>query len=161
MTHKERALRRDRVIHRVEGGEVIGDIAKDEGLSESYVYMVAHRSGVQFFGVGSRQRETREAIAAAVRAGSTIEAEASKHGVSLGTARAACRERGVPVPDLRKIKMFRAYAVIADLCNTDLTTRQIAKARGISHQRVSQIFIESKKAGIPVRPRSVGGRRNA
>lgn len=46
--------------------------------------------------------------------------------------------------------------VLADLLHTELSLTQIGAARGVSAQRVQQIYLDAVRAGIKVRRRTVG-----
>jgi hypothetical protein len=94
----------------------------------------------------------RKRVAEFVRSGGTIQKACTEFGVALGTVYRAMKEEDVPVPVGRSLGS-NAYLVIADLCNTNDSTRVIAERLGISPQRVSQINQQCKRAGVPVRKR--------
>ena len=53
-------------------------------------------------------------------------------------------------------EVSRPMQVLADLLNTELSLTQIGAARGVSAQRVHQIYEDAVRAGIVVRRRTVG-----
>ena len=56
---------------------------------------------------------------------------------------------------IRDVKA-NTFTILADLQNTNLSLRQIAEKRGVSHQRVSEILATAREAGIlfPNRPKA-------
>lgn len=82
-----------------------------------------------------------------VKQGGTI-AEASRmFGYNYIEVWEACNRAGVSSPKMK----ISTYEILADLINTSQTQTEIAEKYHISRQRVSEIAINARQAGIKLR----------
>lgn len=100
------------------------------------------------------RRRRRAAIAAAAKADGPV-AAALRFGVTPETVRTACREHGVGMTRAAPSSVS-TYEIIGALISTDTPIAAVAAARGLSKQRVHQIYQKCLAAGIPVRTRARG-----
>ena len=93
----------------------------------------------------------RQQIAEHVRdAGDTIGDAARLFGVSIATVRSACLEYRVKWPDSTHEKHVGSLELIAAMFDSTKSLAEIADSRNVSRQRVSRLFVDAVKAGIPI-----------
>lgn len=80
----------------------------------------------------------------------TVDEAAQLFGVSIAIVHGACREHGVTRPSSRTDNHVETLAIVADMFDASRTLSEIAKARNVSRQRVSRLFVDAVKAGIPI-----------
>jgi transposase-like protein len=106
-----------------------------------------------------RLKRRRDIVAESAR-GRTVPELCEQFGVGEGTVKAALREAGVrPVLGPRRNgRNTPSYAILADLLNTALSLREIARRHSVSAQAVQQIYIRARSHGIRVPDRCHGGK---
>ena len=93
----------------------------------------------------------RLAIAEYVReTGCTVDEAAKRFGVTVSTAAGACRDHGVKAAAKSRGLQPNTLKILADLFDATSTIDEIADRRGVTKQRVSQVFVQALKAGIPI-----------
>ena len=91
----------------------------------------------------------RRDMAEAINSGITLKLVAESCGVTVGVVRKACDENGVLY--VRKSSIH--FKIVADLCNTDISSKEVAQGRGVTDIVIERIYREAKEAGVPVRIR--------
>ena len=94
----------------------------------------------------------RKKMADRVRKGASLSEVAQEFKVSLSSVKAACLEHDVE-PARRAAPNVTALDVVAALLKGEETQSDVARRLGISRQRVHQIVVEAKKAGIKLKTR--------
>ena len=93
----------------------------------------------------------RQAIAEYVRQTKcTVDEAATIFGVTVSTVAGACRAHGVKPAAKSRGLQPNTFKILADLFDATLTVDDIADRRGVTKQRVSQVFVQALKAGIPI-----------
>ena len=102
--------------------------------------------------------DRRKSMADMVRSGVAPQEVAKKTKVTLATVFLACKENGLKIEKKSNVgnEKFSAYDVISALVNTRKKPLAIAEEFGISRQRISQIMIKARKAGIQMPMRKNG-----
>ena len=134
-----------------ETGCTVAEAAKAFGVSRQTAYIACRDHGVQ-----SKQRQQqrkklasrRQEIAEHILANNCTVAEtAITFGVSRYAVYIACRKHGVKLADKLEPNTLK---VLADLFDSTVTIAEIADRHGVTQQRVSQVFVQALKAGIPI-----------
>ncbi len=150
MTHTEQRERRLKIAQYVRGGSTTAEAARKFGLSLSLVTQACRVEGVTR---PERTANRRRAIAEYVRRGGTIADACAKFGLALCTVTNACKEHGVQYPRKAWVR-FRVRGavlhILAAMFDRRRTQTSIATQFNVSKQRVSQVAIEARKAGIPL-----------
>ncbi len=102
-----------------------------------------------------QRRNRRSAIAEFAKTHTKYETM-NEFGVSKTCVRDAIKEHGVSFKKDISMLSSNSFDVIALLINTEKSLLEIASDLHMTHQRVSQIYISCKKAGIPVKIRKRG-----
>lgn len=109
------------------------------------------------------QRDKRRRIAAFVKTHGknalAVDEACAEFGVSVSTVRNSCREFKVVVT--RKVQQrvtlsVGTYTIIAALCTTTYSLKDIAEKNCVTPQWVSQVYRACKRAGVPVNERKKG-----
>lgn len=81
-----------------------------------------------------------------------------EYGVSIYFVERAIKEYGQPTGAARadpgSYPKATTFSIVADLVNTTDPLRVIGKRYSLSHQRVYQVYLSCKEAGIPVKERN-------
>ena len=158
MTHAERRARRQAIAEFVRTSDAPDPLkaAADKfGVLRSLVYSAVSEHSPGFF--RERRASRRAAVVAFLEASADpnpVRAAALRFGVSEAAIYKTAERTGTSHRPGREISR---YDLIADLCNTDESLGALARRRGLSRQRVCQVYARCRAAGIPVRERKPSG----
>lgn len=155
ITHEERAARREEIVAHVRKHRDIAEAARAFGVSVGTVRMACYAAGLRTMPPKRREKLERKAILQMVRGGSTIESAAIEYGWTPRDVKLLIAE-STPLPKPEAPPHVNTLRLLARLINTPDKLERIASDLGVSPQRVHQVGVEARKAGIilhPSRPR--------
>lgn len=136
-------------MRELKAGATLAEVAARHGKTQSLVARVVKDAGLSFRLLTDGRK--REAVAK-VAAGQTlaeVAAEYARHGLTESQLRQFARETGVDLGDTHGLK-YSTYEILASLFHPDRTLVKIALDHGVSVARVSKIYNDAKRAGVPV-----------
>lgn len=159
MNHIESRARRKLIAEKVREGSTVPKAASLFEVTESTVYAACREFDIEpNYLIRKRKRKK---IADLIEGGISSFKELRNHVVADSRmVRRACSEHGVIVPrgfygnvGNTSKSLVTSFKVLIALSNENKSFRQIAALCGVSFQRVSQIYRDARKAGIPNLPR--------
>lgn len=145
----ERARYADLWVRELHEGATLAEVARKYGKTHSLVARVVKEAGVSFRALAEDRK--REAVARVANGEPLpqVAAEYAKHGLTESALRQYARETGVDLGETQGLK-YSTYQILADLFIPGRTLVRIAVDHGVSVARVSKIYNDAKRAGVPV-----------
>lgn len=147
MTHKDRYRRRQQMAAQIRSGKSIAEVANLFGVCADTV-----RTSCYEFKPALPHRERyqrRKAMASLVADGYVVGDVAARFGVTSETVRNACQQHQTRIRPQPKLPAVSSFQILFHLTQSE-TQSSVARAFGVTHQRVEQIARQGAEAGFRI-----------
>ena len=149
LTEAERVRYADLWARELRAGATLAEVARKYAKTHSLVARVVKEAGVSFRVLADERRREALAKVAAGQTLSEVAAEYARYGLTESQLRNAARAAGVDLGDTHGLK-YSTYEILASLFDPAQTLVKIAVRHGVSVARVSKVYNDAKRAGVPV-----------